>query len=332
MKGRIIFTHEVTERNATAAAAAHLAYGDAVTVLGRRPVTVRVAGGLVPQRGGASSTAGSLDRSSTVSLSGVRNTDSASGQHSSGKLATSPGQVSALSDSDFLQVSGSGTDQRTSVGGGDAADRSHLGAPGLSLVPLNDAGPDLGRSGPSSPPEQNRLSRHSGGAGAVATPNAHAGRVGSIRLVPSGWNAGLRSDVVASATRPGRVRDGGRETVLRSGSFCGVPSEVPAGVDVQGAERHWSFNLSLLPHRGAYRADADGVASQEGQGPRSVRPSHDLGSVDSQLLGLADHGDLPRSVRPVDCIEEEPSACYASKLQTRNSFVPGAGPFDRRQL
>jgi hypothetical protein len=332
MKGRTILTHEVTERNATAAAAAHLAYGDAVTVLGRRPVTVRVAGGLLPQRRSASSTAGSLDRSSTVSLSDVRDTDSTSGQHPSGQLATSPGQMSVLSDSDSLQVSGSGTDQRASVGGGDAADRSHLGAPSLSLVPLNDASPDFGGSGPSSPPQQNRLSRNSRGAGALATPNAHAGTVRAVRLVPSGWNAGLRSDVVASATRAGLVRDGGRETVVRSGGFRGVPSEVPAGVDVQGPERHRPFNLSLLPHRGPYRADADGVTPQDGQGPRRVRPSHDLGSVDSHLLGLADHGDLPRSVRPVDCIEEEPSACYASKLHTRNSFVPGAGPFDRRQL
>ncbi len=317
--------------NTTARASHHLAYGNAADVLGTRDVSARIGRGLIPQRGGLSGAAGPIRVPSALSLSEVQSTNHSSGQRSADQLDPSGSEVPALQGSDLNQVPGSGAGQRNPLGGSDVATRSNLGTPRLSLVPSRDSGVDTNGLGSPSTPQQDRLPRNTGGNRSTADSDNSAGGVRPTRLVASGWDAGLRSDVDPRIVSSGRVRHGGREAGIDAGDFRGIPAVAPANNLGQGTDGDGSFNLSLLPLRGPLGPVAHGTEEAEGEGSRSVWASDDRSRLDSSVLGLASDGTIPRSVRPVDFIGEESLACYASELQTRNSCEPGAGPFERRQ-
>ena len=317
--------------NTTARASHHLAYGDAADLLGSSDISVRTGRGVVPQRGGLQGPARHVSVPSALSLSEVQGANRSSGQHSARELATSGRQVSALQSSDTHQVPSSGAIQRSAVGSSDLVDWSHVGAPRLSLVPRSDAGLDTYGPGSPSVAKQDRLPRDARGDLLAADSDDCAGGVQSIRLGTSGWNAGLRSDAGLGSARSGRFWNGRREASDAVGDLRGIPTPLSTGGLVQSADSDGSINLSLLPLRGPVGPAAHGTEETQGQGSRGVRASDDRSLMDSGILGLATDGAVPRSVRPVDFIEEEALACYASELQTRNSRQPGAGPFERRQ-
>ena len=317
--------------NTTARASHHLAYGDAADLLGSSDISVRTGRGLVPQRGGLQGPAGHVSIPSALSLSEVQGANRSSGQHSARELATSGRQVSALQSSDTRQIPSSGVPQRSAVGSSDLVDWPNVGAPRLSLVPRSDAGPDTYGSGSPSITKQDRLPRDARGDLLAADSDDCARGVQPIRLGTSGWNAGLRSDVDSSSPGAGRIWHGRREASNAVGDLRGIPTPVSAGWVVQGADSDRPINLSLIPLRGPLGPAAHGTEETQGEGSRGVRASDDRSRLDSGVLGLANDGAVPRSVRPVDFIGEEALACYASELQTRNSRKPGAGPFERRQ-